>query len=334
MNRISSGQLTCILLLSEAFMIMCLSADTGLPAMAGTAIGFGIKLLLCIPAMVLYKNGFSLSSYCKERHFVLPVIFVLYFIARGGISFVLIWNSAEQLSLPYSGSLITAVLIGIVCLYTSSLGLRTFSRAATFTAGFLGITLVILLIGAWQRMDISSISLAESSGAFSGAVENLMLSDSLPVFFVLMSFTREDRPAKRLMFLPIGLLLWEIVQLLCAAVLGGLASYGEYPFFLLTSVSQPLAAQRADAIYLIVFVLLCTLRITMFTVLSAHIMGTIFPRLKLRSIIALLLMIGAGTLFGFIGYTGSPFCILPIVFLTFTVPLWLLIKKKKECRAS
>lgn len=332
MNRISSGQLTCILLLSEAFMLMCMSIQTGLSTMYGTAIAFILRLLLCVPVLLLYKKGFSLSRYCSEKHYVLPCIFALYFIARGGLSFVLVWSCSEQLSLPYSGSITTAVLIGAVCLYTASLGLRAFSRAASVTAGFLAAALAILIIGAWQRADLDSIALTDNGSIISGTLRSLSLADSLPVFLVLLSFTEKDRPLKKLLFLPLGLILWELVLFLCITVLGSSAASGEYPFFLLTSVSQPLASQRADAVYLIVFVLLCTIRLTMFTVLSAHIMGMIFPKLRFRSIIALLLMIGTAIAFGAIGFSGGILCIFPIIFLTLTVPVWLIRKAGKEAQ--
>lgn len=330
MNRISSGQLTCILLLSEAFMLMCMSAQTGTQSMAGAAIAFALRLLLCVPVLLLYKNGFSLSDYCSSKHYILPCLYALYFVIRGGYSFVLVWNGAEQLSLPFSGSLTTAVLIGAVCLYAASLGLSTFSRTSAVVAGLLGAALVILFIGAWQRIDLAELSPSEDGSVFGSALMNLSLADSLPVFFVLLTFTKESHPSKKLMFLPLSLILWELVLFLCITVLGSLLTSAEYPFFLLTSVSQPLASQRADAVYLIVFVLLCTIRLTMFTVLSAHIMGMLFPKLRLRSIIALLLMIGAGAALGAVGFKGSLFCIAPIIFFSSTVPLWLILRSRKN----
>lgn len=326
MNRISSGQLTCILLLSEAFMLMCMPAQTGLESMAGTAIAFALRLLLCVPVLLIYKKGFSLSSYCNSRHYVLPCVYALYFIVRGGYSFVLVWNGSEQLSLPFSQSLITAILIGAVCLYAASLGLSTFARASAVVAALLAAVLAVLFIGAWQRIDTGELSFTQDGSIIRSSLMNLSLADSLPVFFVLLTFTQETRPAKKLLFLPLSLLLWELVLFLCITVLGSLLASAEHPFFLLTSVSQPLRSQRADALYLIVFVLLCTIRLTMFTVLSAHILGMLFPKLRLRSIISLILMIGAGAALGALGFSGSAFCIISIALLTAAVPLWLLLK--------
>ncbi len=331
MNRISAGQLTCILLLSNAFMLMCISEPVGLESMLGTAVSFAVQFLICIFLLMLYKKGFSFSALCQQKHYIIPCLYILYFIVRGGYSFVLIWNGAEQISLPFSEALVTAVLIGIVCLYTASLGLRAFARASSVVFGLLVLSVVILLIGAWQRIDLTQLSLTREITVTGSALHQFSLADTLPVFFVLLSFSDiSSRKLKNTLFLPASLILWEIVLFLCITVLGNLLSSAKYPFFLLTSVSQPLDTQRADAFYLITFVLLCVIRLTLFTVLSAHLMGMLFPKLRLRSIIALLLMIGAGAALGAIGFSGSLFCIAAIVLFAGAVPAYFYFRQNKN----
>lgn len=330
MNKISCSQLTTALLLSSAFMLMCLSTPVGIEYMAGTAISFAIQFLLCIPIIILYRKGFSLSAYCSDRHYFIPCLFVLYFILRGGMSFILVWNGSEELSLPFSAPLITAVLIGIVCFYAASLGLSAFVRASTIVSGILAVTIVVLLIGAIKRIDVMELSQSTDITVAGSIIQNLSLADTLPVFFVLMNFTNNSKPYKTLMFLPTGFVLWEIVLFLCITVLGSLLSTAKYPFFLLTSVSQPFSSQRADSLYLILFVLLCILRITLFTVLAAHLLGMVFPKLKFRSVITLLLMIGAAIVFGMISYTGNIFSIIFIFLLAFLIPIIFCVRLKKH----
>lgn len=330
MNKINCSQLTTALLLSSAFMLMCLSTPVGIEYMAGTAISFAIQSLLCIPIILLYKKGFSLNAYCDSGHYFIPCLFVLYFILRGGMSIILVWNGSEELSLPFSAPLITAVLIGIVCFYAASLGLSAFVRASTIVSGILVVTIVVLLIGAVQRMDIMELSQSTEITVIGSVIQNLSLADTLPVFFVLMNFTNNRKPYKSLMFLPTGLVLWEIVLFLCITVLGSLLPTAKYPFFLLTSVSQPFSSQRADSLYLILFVLLCILRITLFTVLSAHLLGMVFPKLKFRSFLTLLLMIVAAIIFGMISYTGNIFSIISIFILSFIIPIIFCVRLKKH----
>ncbi|MGN0629873.1 MAG: hypothetical protein ACI4JN_00960, partial [Ruminococcus sp.] len=272
MNKISTGQLTSALLLSNAFMLMCAGSPLGMEYSGGLVISFAVQAVLCIPMIMLYKKGFSLTAYCNEKHYVIPCLFAAYFILRGGISFLLVWNGSKQLSLPFSEPLITAVLIGIVCLYTASLGLSAFARTSSIVLGILVLSLIILIAGAWQRIDTAELSFTAENTIAGSAIRNLSAADSLPALFILLEFTKNKKTAKNLLFLPLGFLLWEIVVFLCITVLGPLLSYAPYPFFLLTGVSQPLTEQRADAVYLILFVLLCILRITLMTVLSAHIL--------------------------------------------------------------
>lgn len=330
MNRISSGQLTVALLLSNAFMLMCLSRPIGMESMAGAAIAFVLQAILCIPMLLLYRDGFSLSAYCKRKHFLIPLLFILYFIIRGGISFLLLWNGSENLSLPFAQPLITAGMIGIVCLYTASLGLRTFARASTVAFGFLLFTLGILLLGAWQRIDFQQLYPSQDITTFRSTLDILSMGDTLPALFVLLSFTSGKKTAPTLRFLALSLILWEVILFLCITVLGNLLPTAEYPFFLLTSVSQPLSTQRADAFYLIVFVLLCVIRLTLLTVLSAHLLGMLFPKLRFRSILSLGGMIGASAAFAAFNFTGGLYCILSIVLLSCLLPLISLIKLKKH----
>ena len=330
MNRISSGQLTVALLLSNAFMLMCLSRPIGMESMAGAVLAFVLQAILCIPMLLLYRDGFSLPTYCDQKHFLIPILLILYFIIRGGISFLLLWNGSENLSLPFAQPLITAGMIGLVCLYTASLGLKTFARASTVVFGFLVFSLGILLLGAWTRIDFRLLYPSQDITVFRSTLDILSMGDTLPALFVLLSFTNGKKPAPTLRFLVLSLILWEIILFLCITVLGNLLPTAEYPFFLLTSVSQPLSTQRADAFYLIVFVLLCVIRLTLLTVLSAHLLGMLFPKLRFRSVLSLAGMIGAATVLGVLGYTGGLYCILGIVLFACLLPLIFLMQLKKH----
>lgn len=200
MNKISFSQLITALLLSSAFMLMCLSAPVGIEYMSGTAISFAIQAVLCIPIILLYKKGFSLSAYCNEKHYVIPCLFALYFMLRGGVSFILVWNGGKQLSLPFSEPLITAILIGIVCLYTASLGICAFARASSIVFGILTLTIAVLLIGAWQRIDTMELAETAENTIAGSTLRNLSLADTLPALFVLLNFTDGKKLIRLLCF--------------------------------------------------------------------------------------------------------------------------------------
>ena len=87
-------------------------------------------------------------------------------------------------------------------------------------------------------------------------------------------------------------LLGSYLSVLGMAVLGSRMAKASHPFFAIVSVSQPLSTQRADALYILVFVMLCVLRITLFAVLAAHLLRLCFPKLRYTSTLCLLSMLG------------------------------------------
>ena len=116
--------------------------------------------------------------------------------------------------------------------------------------------------------------------------------DELPLLFLLLDFT-EKKQFRRIIPIWAGkLLMGAYLSVLGMAVLGSRMAHADHPFFAIVSVSQPLSTQRADAIYLLVFVMLCVLRITLFTVLAAHLLRLCFPKLRYTSTVCLLLMLG------------------------------------------
>ena len=88
------------------------------------------------------------------------------------------------------------------------------------------------------------------------------------------------------------------------AVLGSRMAQAEHPFFAAASISQPFRSQRADALYLLVFVMLCVFRITIYTVLAAHLLQLRFPKLRYASTICLILMLGCTAIPGIFAYSA------------------------------
>lgn len=325
MNKISAIQMTEILLLSSAFSLMCFSFSIGAQSLSAVLLLLPIQATLCLPMLLLYRKGFSLEGFCQVHPTLLPLLFTCYFILRGGISFLLLWQASERLSLPFSEPLVTAILIGGVCLYTSSLGLKTFARSSAMVFGFFLVTLVILLLGAYQRIDLMNLLPSPDTDLWDGSLNILSLADTLPILFILLNFTKEKRLSSSLWFLGLQALLWVLIFLLCLTVLGSLLPDAPYPFFLLIAVSQPLSSQRADAVYLMVFVMLCVMRLTLLNVLSAHLLSYRFPKLRFRSVLTMGGMILSALLFSLVNYTGNHWCIIGIVLLGTVLPLVLLL---------
>ena len=275
MNRLRSNQIFAILLVSAAFPLLCRTDAFTIEGIFGAAIAAVVQLLLCLPMLRLYHTSFSFCDYAR-KHRILPLFFLAYLLIQGGISFVRLQSTSQDIALPFSGKFLAAALIALVCLYTVSLGIQALARS----------------IGAIPQAEPQNLSLSPDDTIWRGFLHSMIHADELPLLFLLLDFT-EKKQFRRIIPIWAGkFLMGAYLSVLGMAVLGSRMAHADHPFFAIVSVSQPLSTQRADAIYLLVFVMLCVLRITLFTVLAAHLLRLCFPKLRYTSTVCLLLMLG------------------------------------------
>lgn len=327
--KLQPSQLTMILTLSAAFSVMCAAFPFTLEQLIGTAISIGLQILLCIPAFLLTRRTDSLAAHCKGHQF-LSLFFCYYLLLAGGRSVVQLWNVSGSLSLPVHNALLAAALIAGICFYTSTLGIQTLARSSTLTFGVLLLTLAVMLLGGYRSIHLQNLAFSPDSCIWSSILQHLSLADELPVLVLLLGFLEKQPVRSTFRFFGFSFGIWFFVLFLGITILGSFMPHAAYPFFTIASVSQPFRTQRADALYLIVFVLLCILRLTLFTTLSAHLLGEAFPKLRFRNGICLLIILGHAVGIGILGLSSSWWYIVPIVLLTVCVPWSLLLLDPPE----
>ena len=279
MNKLRSNQIFAVLLGSAAFPLLCRTEPFTIEGIFGAAIAAAVQLLLCIPILLLYRTGFCFGE-CARRHRILPLCFIVYLLFRGGTSFVQLQQTSQEISLPFSEKFLAAALIALVCLYTVSLGIQTIARSSTMILGILLITLAIMCIGAIPQAEPQNLALSPNDTIWKGFFRSMTTADELPLLFLLLDFS-EKKTYRSIVPVWVGKFL-----------LGSRMAKASHPFFAIVSVSQPLSTQRADALYILVFVMLCVLRITLFAVLAAHLLRLCFPKLRYTSTLCLLSMLG------------------------------------------
>lgn len=291
MNKLRSNQIFAVLLGSAAFPLLCRTEPFTIEGIFGAAIATAVQLLLCIPILLLYRTGFCFGE-CARRHRILPLCFIVYLLFRGGTSFVQLQQTSQEISLPFSEKFLAAALIALVCLYTVSLGIQTIARSSTMILGILLITLTIMCIGAIPQAEPQNLALSPNDTIWKGFFRSMTTADELPLLFLLLDFS-EKKTYRSIVPVWVGkFLLGSYLSVLGMAVLGSRMAKASHPFFAIVSVSQPLSTQRADALYILVFVMLCVLRITLFAVLAAHLLRLCFPKLRYTSTLCLLSMLG------------------------------------------
>lgn len=332
MNKLRSGQLFALLLVSAAFSILCQTSAYTIEGILGAAIAAAVQILFCLPMLLLYRRGFSFSAYAR-KHWLLPLCFVVYALIRGGISFVQLQGTASELSLPISGKFVAAALIALVCLYTASLGIHALARSSTLIFGILLATMAVMLLGAIPKAEPQNLSLSLEDTIWNGFLRSMRNADELPLLFLLLDFTKSKQTRSIFQIFAGKFLLVTYLSLLGMAVLGNRMAQAEHPFFAVISVSQPLSTQRADALYLLVFVMLCVLRITLFTVLAAHLLKLTFPKLRYASSICLGLMLCIAWAASKIS-VSSVWHIIVLCILVLLIPMGFLLAQKRRGGAA
>ena len=187
-----------------------------------------------------------------------------------------------------------------------------------------------MLLGGYRSIHLQNLAFSPDSCIWSSVLQHLSLADELPVLVLLLGFLEKQPIRSTFRFFGFSFGIWFFVLFLGITILGSFMPHAAYPFFTIASVSQPFRTQRADALYLIVFVLLCILRLTLFTTLSAHLLGEAFPKLRFRNGICLLIILGHAVGIGILGLSSSWWYIVPIVLLTVCVPWSLLLLDPPE----
>lgn len=324
MNRIRSNQLFCILLLSGAWSVICIPSIYGNGQILGTIAACMLQILFCLPMLALAKRQGSFEKIIQSQKW-LGLLYIGFFLLWGAQGFIQLWEVAPPQLLPASGKMTAAILIVLTCFYTSSAGLRATVRCAPFIIGLFFISVTVLILGAWKRIDISRISL-DRTGFWDGITIYNALSGELMIAWVLLDRVKGRRNTAINSYLLTKAGFCILILFLSITVGGRLTTLTGYPFFMLTTLSQPLQGQRADALYILVFVMLYIMHITLQTGIVGHLVEILFPSLsKYAAPVSLLFMLLLAWLTDMTVIQSITSVSLPV--LAFIVPLLLRMKQ-------
>ena len=187
------------------------------------------------------------------------------------------------------------------------------------------ISLFVLILGAWKRADLNRIAF-QTENLSSGIRTYFSLSGELPAVWVLSDSLRKNRKSSVNSYLIAKALFCILILFFSIATGGRLSTLNGYPFFTLTALSQPLQGQRADALYILVFVMLHILHITLQTGMIEHIAEQMFPIAeKWSAPVSLIFMLIPAYLFSSAFLESVIFWCLPV--LIFLIPLGIRIQQ-------
>lgn len=336
MNRLSGGQFASLLLITDAFTLLCLMGNVSVITAAGLLTGVIVQFLLALPAVYFYKNGGTLKSSPKPFAW----FYLIYILLWGGLLFVMLWNAAEAISIPADNvpfipeKLLIAGLIAVTCLYASSPGEKALSRAAVIAAALGAVCIVLVIVSAVPEIKTEYLmDITYADGFFSELSRGFVLSGGLGSYIVLLGFTKGSGVRYTIGYFAGKAVLYTAVPLAVSAVAGGIMKIADFPVITAAELSQPFSSQRIDSLFLIIFVIMAVFAISVQTVTASYMLSEIFPSFtRFRSTFALAVMIGSAFLLSGTYQYSVMYCA-AVAAALIIVPLLMMLSKKSGRRS-
>lgn len=330
MTKITKNQLAAMLLITDTFALFCFRGQISVITVMGFLCGIAIQFIMSLPLVKLYSSGSTIENSGKT----VQSIYLIYLLLWGGILFSILWKASDVIYIPYEnsngiwGKLLVAGMIALVCLYSSSTGIKAVSRAAVIAAAAGVISLLIVAVSASFGSDWNNILTTKTSDSFFTEIaRGFFLSGGLGSFAVFLSYAKGSPLKNTIYYFSGKIILTVTVTISSILVAGGIMKITEFPVVTAAQLSQPFPVQRIDSLFLIIFAVFAVFSIAVQSLASTELLIKIFPKFKkLRTTSVLAVMVG--TAFIFSGENNSFINIIAVGIILFLIPSALLLKKR------
>ncbi len=267
------GQLFALLTVAGVWQIVCLPEQAR--GVMGYAGALAIQVLLLIPAMLLIGQGRPFEDVIERKK---PIGWTMigYCILWGARTLTQLRTAVPTRMQTVPGRGTTAVLLLVTVLYTATIGIRAAGRSAPPVLAVALVSAIVLTVGAWRRADLDALTLRVDVPAAAAYVAG---TGEAALLWPLAGRTGRGAVRAGMAYLAVRCLLCVGMTVLCLTA-GGRLTQGAYPFFTLAALSQPLQGQRADALFILVFMMLAVMQLTLFAGTAAHLARVMHPRLR------------------------------------------------------
>jgi hypothetical protein len=293
MNSISKCQLAALLLITDMFGLFCISGNMSVETLYGVLAGTALQLLA---ALVFAAKGGELSK-------LAAVFYLMYALFCGGTVFSALWRTSGAVYIPSEsgngiwGQLMTAGLIALVCLYSSSTGIKPVARAAVIAAAAGIFCLGIDFISAVFNAEWSNVTVPEKRSLAYEVLRGTALSGGLGSLVVLSGAVKGERSGAFVWYFAAKAAVSSVLILTVLAVTGSIMDITEFPVVTAAQLSQPFDAQRIDSLFLVIFAVFAVFSAALQVMTGALLIKRIFPEfVRWRSTAVIVLTIGAALL--------------------------------------
>lgn len=329
MSKITKNQLTAMLLITDTFALFCFRGQISFITVLGFVAGIVIQFIMSLPLVKFCSSGGSVGNSGK----IIQSIYLIYLLMWGGVLFSMLWRASDVIYIPYEnnngiwGKLLISGMIALVCLYSSSTGLKALSRASVIAVASGVVSLLIVTVSAVFSSDWNNIITTKTTDSFMTEIsKGFFLSGGLGSFAVFLSYTKGSPLKNTLYYFTGKIILTVAVMLSSILVAGGIMKITEFPIVTAAQLSQPFSVQRIDSLFLIIFAVFAVFSIAVQSLASTELLIKIFPDFKhLRTTSVLIVMIG--TAFMFYGKNNSFINTVAVGIILLLLPMVMLLKR-------
>ena len=278
MNKISSGQLAALLVLSrmfaEATRFPLSPSDYNMQRFTAVFAAKIILVLMYIPIILFARKnpGESVISAAVRKNKTLAwtvgVLFILFILVSEIITMCKLQFYASSTIFSEAPTVLLVVLLELVCGYAVFKGVQAIARTGVVVAAVLAVFITAVGFSVWQYAAFTFLYpvLVEDGGSFvNEVILQLGLNVELLIVPVLIGEVRSRPQQAVYWYIPVILILIELMHFLGTVVLGPYLSQVDFPFFLLSALSDIGLFQRLDGIDVAVWILACIIKRAMFT---------------------------------------------------------------------
>lgn len=328
MNQINKAQFISLLLIEDLFVMFCLTEAITVITALGFVCGIILQFILSLPIIKVYSKGKSLRDCGKAAE----IVILAYIVIWGGMLFSMLWNAGDIIYIPYEnsgilGKFMVTAIIGVLCVYISSSGIKALGRSALIAAAIGAVCLLIVIISSLIQSDMKNLTETNGKDFLTELNRGFALSGGLGSFILILGFTK-GKPMRNAVGYFIGkIILTTAVILTGVLVSGGIMEITDFPIATAAQLSQPFPVQRIDSLFLIVFSVSAVYSIAVQATAADYLLDEVSPIKKYRSTLMLIAMAVGGFIFGGKIHYGMGFSIAVAVILLFA-PVSYFIKRK------
>lgn len=345
MDKISWGQLGIVLtisrIFSEAANFPSHDIHYGMQRFTVVIVSYLLLAVALLPIFVAVKQGRK-NIFSGAIGKSAAIVLVLYLTAASIITITRLQFYASSTIFDFAPPWLLILFVSLVCLYGLFKGLSAVIRTGVIVAAFFLALLIVIIIGVSKNINLNYLYPAitdDTTVFFREVMSEFSKNVEVAVFATLFMNVRKVAVKTLYLCLPLSAGVMLIMTFLYNTVLGEYLNVTNFPFYMLSALSDVSVLQRLDGIDVTIWIMSAVIKVSIVTIGVFTLVLNAFGEKKAAYITAVLSLLVSALLSyffstntnDFLNFAGVMETGLPLVLaIVPLVTVSLLIKPKGE----